>query len=78
MAARLINGRIVFPAASINAPELSEVTRIALGDAFDCNGEECRGVESEPPHLHLQITGLEPEAGPRYEAIPLGSDEVSE
>jgi hypothetical protein len=65
-----------FPGVVNKSPELSEVTRITLEGDFDCDGQKCLGVESETPHLHLRITGLEPESGPRYEEIPLGSDEV--
>jgi hypothetical protein len=72
---RFINGRLVFRAAEINDPELSEVTQIAVESALGCDGEVCRGIDT--PHLHLRITGLEPEAGPRYEGIPLDCDEAN-
>ena len=75
MAGRFINGKFVFPAAAINDPELSAVTQIAWEDGFGCAGEVACGG-GDYPHLHLRITGQQPEAGPRYEAIPLGSDEA--
>lgn len=71
MAGRLIDGKFVFRAAAINDPELSAVTQIAVESACGCDGEVCRGVNT--PHMHLRITGQQPEAGPRYEPLLIGS-----
>lgn len=72
---RLINGKLVFTRAECNNPELSKVMQIAVETAFGCEGEVlCGGGDT--PHMHLRITGLEPEAGPRWEWIPLDCGEA--
>ena len=60
-------------AASIRAPELSDVTKLHYEYAEDCDETLCVGQEAEwpTPHFHLVVSGAEPDAGPRYFSIKL-------
>jgi hypothetical protein len=63
--------------AELRDPSDSQVPRVRVEDAGDCDGSVCglggkdeSGVWCYPdPHYHLVESGLMPEAGPRIYAI---------
>lgn len=52
----------------MRAGELSDVTKVRYEYTEDCDETLCTGHETEwpTPHIHVIVSGEEPEAGPRY------------